>query len=137
MATKKGTRQLPPVAVIFLCVVLLGLLLLAAVALMTGLRSAAYPGATMVSQHSRATFAGHPSLRLDSSYRTTDPFPAIYNWYSVGFDLGTESHAQGGCILLGNTHSMLLLRHHMSAMICDTTDDRMIFVERTISLPLP
>ncbi|NJK79999.1 MAG: hypothetical protein HC876_21685 [Chloroflexaceae bacterium] len=102
--------------------------------LLIGYHSIDYPDATIVSRHTRTYFSGRPSLRQDASYRTTDHFPAIYNWYSNGFDLGPESKALSQCSLLEHDTQWLLVQHHMSVMICDTTSDRMIFVERTFTL---
>lgn len=93
-----------------------------------------YPGASIITQHTNSRLLGQPYLQQSVSYRSTDAFPHIYTWYSTSFDLGTESHAQGPCILIENSHTWLVAHHHMGVTICDTQQQRMIFVQRTLSL---
>lgn len=95
--------------------------------------AARYPGSRPVSSHNNYT--GLPyHFRWDNTYRTTDPFVKVYNWYSVGFDLGAEARANGECILLeGNKHRLRFSRQ-MSVLLCDTPGERMIFVTRSTSL---
>lgn len=100
-------------------------------------RTADYPDATILAEHINPSLRGYPSLRQDVAFRTSDPFPEVYNWYSVGFDLGPETYAQGSCILIENSQNWFILRRHMSATICDTPGDRLIFIERTLALGSP
>lgn len=97
-------------------------------------RAIDYPDAAMMSHQVRAHLRGRPTLRQDASYRTLDDFPTVYNWYAQQFDLGPESRALSQCILIEAATSGMLLRRHISVMLCDTSTDRMIFVERTFSL---
>lgn len=113
----------------------LGVLLLVGVWQARGYASNfAYPDATPVSAHNRVRWVPLPTVRQDAAFRTTDPFPKVYNWYSTGFELGPESRAMSTCILLEETHRRMLLLEHMSVTLCDTPNDRMVFVERTLSL---
>ncbi|MFQ5611835.1 MAG: hypothetical protein ACE5H9_06845 [Anaerolineae bacterium] len=121
----------------------LGLLLLIAV-LLAGLgltlllirerRVAYYPGALQVSDHSLYTGSQSFHYRRDTSYRTPDDFVTVYQWYSAKFDLRDVVSAQGGCTLIEGTKRWLVLERHMSAMVCSTPVDQMVFVERSLSL---
>lgn len=96
-------------------------------------QAARYPDAIPVSSHSNYT--GLPyHFRWDNAYRTTDAFPKVYNWYSTRFDLGAEARANGGCILLEGTLKQLTMKRHMSVLLCDAHQQRMIFVTRSTSL---
>ena len=123
------------------CLVLMGACLLASVALLCGgwlfLRTrtdrvAHYPGAQQVSEHRLVDLYPRPHLRLDSSYRTPEDFPKVYNWYSKGFALGPERQAQSNCIHLYDTSSLVLLTRHVSVTLCDTPGNRLIFVQRSL-----
>ena len=60
---------------------------------------AQYPGSTPISTHSN--YSRLPSTyRWDDTFRTDDEFTAVYNWYSLNFNMGAESRANGSCILL-------------------------------------
>ena len=97
--------------------------------------AADYPGAMLVSDHSVYTPGPYPSIRRDTSYRTLDPFPKVYNWYSSGFGLGPEARAHSGCILMADAGTSLrLVERQMSVMLCDTPKGRMIFVMRSLAL---
>lgn len=99
------------------------------------IRSAAdYPGAMLVSDHSLYRISPRLYVRRDTSYRTTDAFPVVYNFYSNGFKLGPEKHAEGSCILMENTQSIGVLQNNMAVMLCDTQNGRMIFVMRSFTL---
>jgi hypothetical protein len=118
---------------------LIGLILLAAalglVAVLSSQdrASARYPGAEPISQHEN--YSGLPfNYKWDNTYHTTDPFPAVYNWYSTGFDLGTEMRANGRCILLEGSKKRLNATRHMSVLLCDNPRGSMIFVSRSTSL---
>lgn len=119
-----------------------GLVVLVLVAAVVGLaamllswdrQSARYPDAEPISQHQN--YSGLPfNYKWDNTYHTTDPFPAVYNWYSTGFDLGTEMRANGSCILLEGSQKRLNATRYMSVLLCDTPTGRMIFVSRSTSL---
>lgn len=97
-----------------------------------------YPGATPIdaSDIVRAS----PSLffkRVEAS-RSTDPFNRIYNWYSQRFDLGPERYANGNCLLMARSSTLIgPVNLTASVMVCDTKADRMMFVTRTYLLRYP
>jgi len=92
-------------------------------------QAAHYPGAQLISSHSN--YSRLPfRFKWDNSYRTTDSFTAVYQWYSVTFDLGAETRAQGRCILLEGTDDYLLVRRHTNVILCNTATGQMIFVAR-------
>lgn len=98
----------------------------------------AYPNATAIDTGDvwRAT----PSLifKRVESYRSTDPFNVIYNWYSQQFDLGPERFANGNCLLMARSSTLFgPLNLNASVMVCETTADRMMFVTRTYTLRYP
>ncbi len=95
--------------------------------------AADYPGSAAVADH--RLYRWTPSLyaRRDTSYRTFDLFPAVYNWYSGRFQLGPEARAESACITMDRSRPWLFLDQHVVVTICDTGKDRMIFVMRTIS----
>jgi hypothetical protein len=94
--------------------------------------SARYPGSVPISSHSN--YKGLPfEYRWDNSYRTTDKFTDVYNWYSVTFDLGAESRANGACILLEGSNSQFTFSRHFSVFLCSTHFGQMIYVTRSTS----
>jgi hypothetical protein len=115
--------------------VTLGLFVLAAIpSLLKVWRSADYPGASRLSDHSNYTL-GHLSYRRDTAYRTKDPFPVVYNWYSSGHNLGPEEHAQSNCISMERSfREFYIIERYMGVTLCDTRDGRMIFVTRIVEL---
>lgn len=97
--------------------------------------AADYPGATFLGANMLYTFSPHLVIRRDTSYQTSAPFNDIYDFYSRGFDLGPEQHAQGPCILMGDAATTAwVIETAMTVTLCDTPDGRMIFVMRTVSL---
>jgi hypothetical protein len=95
-------------------------------------QSARYPDAEPVSQHEN--YSGLPfNYKWDNVYHTTDPFPAVYNWYSTGFNLGPEMRGNGRCILMQGSEKRLAATRHTSVMLCDTPNGRMIYVSRSTS----
>lgn len=88
-----------------------------------------YPGAVPVASHSN--YSGLPSrFRWDDTYRTTDNFTDVYNWYSVTFDMGAESRANGRCLLLESTRDQLFLQRSVTVFLCNAQDGQTIFVSR-------
>ena len=116
-------------------------LLLLAVALSCGLigiplyqvyQATDYPGATHVSDQNLFNYTPNFAWRRTTAYRTTDPFPKVYNWYSSGFALGPETYAQSNCILMARSSTIAWrVEEQMSVMVCNTPTDRMMFVMRT------
>ena len=89
---------------------------------------AQYPGSVALTGHSKYA----PSqFRWDNSYRTTDSFPAVYQWYSTTFELGAESRALGDCILLDGTRRVFVVERYTSVVLCDTPAGRLIYVTRS------
>ncbi len=96
-------------------------------------QAADYPGALLVSDHSLYKAFPNPHLRRDTSYRTTDSFPQVYNWYSTTFDLGPEARAQSACIVLEKAETWLVIEQTTSVMLCDASAGRMMFVMRSVT----
>jgi hypothetical protein len=89
-----------------------------------------YPGSTPLSAHSN--YASLPrTYRWDDTFRTEDDFTAVYNWYSINFDMGAESRANGNCILLETTDQFFRTQRFMSVFICGTPEGQLVFVSRT------
>jgi hypothetical protein len=115
-----------------LCVILLitGMLL---VIFNQDREAARYPDAIRVSDHTN--YAGLPrQFRWDNAYRTTDPFPQVYNWYSTKFDLGAENRANGRCIILEGAHQTPLSNRTTTVSLCNTAEGQLIFISRTTQL---
>ncbi|MFQ5400582.1 MAG: hypothetical protein ACE5E7_13415 [Anaerolineae bacterium] len=92
-----------------------------------------YPGSIPVASHSN--YSGLPNgFRWDDTYRTTDNFTDVYNWYSITFDLGAEARALGRCLLLEGTNEQYSLLRSISVFVCNTPGGQMIFVSRSTSL---
>lgn len=109
---------------------LLGAVALLGTALNSERKRAQYPGSVAVTAHSN--YSALPSqFRWDNSYRTTDSFPAVYQWYSTTFNLGAESRALGGCILLDGTTTAFAIERYTSVILCDTPNGRLIYVTRS------
>jgi hypothetical protein len=115
---------------LFLGICLGGILMLS---LIRDRQSVQYPGAVPIASHSN--YKGLPyQYRWDDSYLTTDNFTAVYNWYSVTFDLGAEARAIGRCTSLEGTNEQFVVKRHVTATLCNTPDGQMIFVTRSTSL---
>jgi len=99
-------------------------------------QSAVYPGSlVMGSDHTIYKLSPVPTVRQDSAYRSTDAFGKVYNFYSSGFELGPESYAQSTCILMAHSFTdFWVIRRQMTVTLCDTPQDRMIFVMRSLEL---
>ena len=97
--------------------------------------AADYPGATFVGANMLYKFSPHLVIRRDTAYQSSASFSDIYNFYSAGFELGPEQHAQGACILMANTATTaFVIKTDMAVALCDTPDGRLIFVMRTVSV---
>jgi hypothetical protein len=116
----------------------LAVLLLGAVWFAARYQDAAdYPGAARVAGQNIYKFSPNLTIRRDTAYRTADPFPTVYNYYSAGFELGPESYAQSNCIQMSDAVTELhVLQRTMAVTVCDTRSGRMIFVMRSLSLRL-
>lgn len=97
-----------------------------------------YPGSTAASKQFITKTSPGFVVRSDAVYRSSDAFNRMYDWYSSGFSLGPERHAQGKCILMArNTRILWRIDQSMSVMLCDTPSDRMAFVMRSFSFRYP
>lgn len=93
-------------------------------------KNAQYPGSTLISSHSN--YKGLPLEFLwDDSYLTADNFTAVYNWYSITFDLGSEARAAERCILLEGTNTNVAISRHISVFLCNTPGGQMVYVTRS------
>ncbi|MCA9942209.1 MAG: hypothetical protein KC449_01945 [Anaerolineales bacterium] len=89
-----------------------------------------YPGSTAVAMHSN--YGSLPrSYNWDDTFRTDDSFHAVYEWYSVTFDMGAESRANGSCILLETDNEYFLVKRFMTVTICGAAEGQLVFVDRT------
>lgn len=117
------------------CALFMLVALLAAVALFGSSvnrerKRAQYPGSVALTGHSN--YSALPSqFRWDNSYRTTDSFPIVYQWYSTTFNLGAEARALGDCILLDGTTTAFVVERYTSVVLCDTPSARLIYVTRS------
>lgn len=117
----------------FLFLVLFGVGVLAILFMSRDRQATQYPGSVPISAHSN--YSGLPSrFRWDNTYRTNDSFTAVYNWYSLTFDMGAESRAIGQCILLESSSRRFRVERLMSVFICETLNGRMIYVSRATAL---
>jgi hypothetical protein len=125
---------------------LLGLGLVAGMVLALGLavglglgvrffNAADYPGALPVSDHTLSKATNVFYYQRNTSYRTTDLFPEVYNWYSQTFDLGPEARAQSACITMERSGNwMAIVESMITVTVCDTSQGRLIFVQRFMLL---
>jgi hypothetical protein len=108
---------------------LFGLALAAILAIKQERLATRYPGSVPIASHSN--YSGLPSrFRWDDTYRTTDNFNDVYNWYSVTFELGAESRANGRCLLLEGTQNQLFLERSINVFLCNAPNGQTIFVSR-------
>jgi len=90
---------------------------------------ALYPGATAVSSHSN--YSGLPyEYRWDDSYLVRDNFTAVYQWYSITFNLGAEARANGDCIQLDGQTSQLRVKRTINVLLCTTPLGQRVYVTR-------
>lgn len=91
-----------------------------------------YPGAIRSASETKLRYTPGLVLRRVSAYRSSDPFPKVYQWYSRRFDLGPESHAQGACVNMGRSFTTLwLIKEQITVTICGTPNGQMMFVDRS------
>lgn len=89
-----------------------------------------YPGSIPISAHSNYTNLPR-SYRWDDTFRTDDEFTAVYNWYSLNFNMGSESRALGSCIFLEADDEFYRTQRFMTVFICDTPEGQLVFVSRS------
>lgn len=100
--------------------------------------AAEYPSATAIDASDTARASPNLTFRRVETYRSTDPFNKIYNWYSQRFGLGPERFANSNCLLMARSSNILgPIALNASVMVCNTTTDRMMFVQRTYMLKYP
>jgi hypothetical protein len=91
-----------------------------------------YPGAMLISDSTEQRYQPNYFNRRTAVYQSQDAFNKVYGWYSISFKLGPEAHAQGNCILMARSSTLLLLVDEtMSVTLCDTPTGAMAFVMRT------
>ncbi len=98
------------------------------------MRAVDYPGGEPMAEHTMLSGLPAPGIRRVTSYRTTDDFVKVYNWYSAGFSMGAEQHAQGNCSQLFKSQTGLLASQTMGVTICDTPNGRLVFVQLALFL---
>jgi hypothetical protein len=91
---------------------------------------AQYPGSTPLSTHSNYASLSR-AYRWDDTFRTQDDFTAVYNWYSINFDMGAEARANGNCILLETNDQFFRAQRFMSVFIRGTPEGQLVFVSHT------
>lgn len=97
--------------------------------------AADYPGAEQFGKNNLYKVIPELEIRQDASYLSNDPFNAIYNFYSHGFELGPEKRAEGVCIEMMNSFNYgPLIQRDMSVTLCETPKGRMIFITRILSV---
>lgn len=133
MKTQKNyNRKILAGCGIFVLLAVTAVIAFAAAIISQDRESARYPEAEPITRHENYT--GLPfNYKWDDTYRTTDPFPAVYNWYSIGFNLGPEMRANGRCILMEGSERRLAATRYTSVLLCDTPNGRMIYVSRSTS----
>jgi hypothetical protein len=100
--------------------------------------AAEYPAATTIDASDTARASPNLIFRRVETYRSTDPFDKIYNWYSQRFGLGPERFANSNCLLMARTSNLMgPINLNASVMVCETKTDRMMFVQRTYTLKYP
>lgn len=100
--------------------------------------AAEYPGAAPIAAGDTIRLTPNLVIKRVETYRSADPFNLIYNWYSQRFDLGPERFAQSNCLLMARSSNVFgPLNLNASVMVCNTTADRMMFVQRTYILRYP
>lgn len=92
--------------------------------------SVRYPGATSIAAHSNYGSLPH-SYNWDDTFRTDDGFHAVYQWYSITFNMGAESRANGDCILLETDTQYFIVQRFMTVTICGVPEGQLVFVDRT------
>lgn len=98
--------------------------------------AAHYPGATHLGDQTLVKYTPSLAFKRTGSYRSSDPFPKVYNWYSARFALGPESHAQSNCILMTRSSTSLwLIEEQVSVTVCSTPGGQMMFVMRSLIIP--
>ena len=97
-------------------------------------QAADHPDAVLVADHNLYRWEPVLHFRRDTSYQAATEFPKLYNWYSRRFDLGPEARAESACITMEKADRVLLLEWVTTVMLCDTGEQRRIFVTRTFTL---
>ena len=98
---------------------------------------AEFPGATLTSDSSLFRPGANPSLRRDTSYRSSAPFNEVYKWYSLTFQLGPEQYGTGSCIQMNRSSTVLrVFDVDVGVSVCDTPFGQKILVSRSLTLRL-
>ncbi|MDJ0752032.1 MAG: hypothetical protein QNJ45_00825 [Ardenticatenaceae bacterium] len=96
-------------------------------------QAAVYPNSSVITSNSKYRLPS--SFRWDDAYSTTDDFRDVFTWYSITFDLGPETAANGGCAMTEEIATLLFVfDRYTGVMICEMGDERLIYVNRTTYL---
>lgn len=112
----------------FAALLLLGALIVAAIYI--DRQAAHFPGAQLLSSHNNYSRLPY-QFRWDDTYLIEEDFRTVYGWYSLRFDLGAESEANGRCVYSENIDSTFIIDRYIGLLVCDTPKGTMAFVNRT------
>ena len=94
--------------------------------------AAQYPNSKQISSHSKYRLPFN--YLWDDVYATEDPINLVYQWYSVRYELGAESRANGGCSLIEDRKTRLGVTRYIGVLVCEMGDERLIYVNRETAL---
>ena len=92
-----------------------------------------YPGAEEMSAHIVTNGLAQLHLRRDISYKSTDDFLDVRQWYAQKFGLGLagrETHSN--CVMIEGDRELLMFKRHMSVTVCNNEQFQRIFVKRSL-----
>lgn len=96
-----------------------------------------YPGSAELSNHDVFKLSPHLYYRHDTVYRTDDDFPKVYRWYANAFGLGPQTQGQHNCTSIFRSEIFFRIKTVMTVTLCDSSNGRLIFTERTWRVELP
>ncbi|MGQ0602066.1 MAG: hypothetical protein ACT4QE_10270 [Anaerolineales bacterium] len=134
MLNKTWQRRLLIVLAMFAGLLASALALAATFGMLSLYQAADHPDAVLVSDHSQYRWAPALHFRRDTSYQAGNEFPQLYNWYSQRFALGPEASAESACITMEKADKVLLVERVTTVKLCDTGEQRRIYVTRTFTL---
>lgn len=96
-----------------------------------------YPGSTEVSTHQVVKFSPYVYFRHNSVYRTSENFPKVYRWYANEFGLLPTAQWQSNCDSLRSSETIFFFVREMTVGLCETSNGRLIFTERSWKVVFP